>query len=70
MEFLVRFQYLCIHQCYSFMFIYLVYFFSELLAVVLSVCFCYELLFLLFKVFYFQFSVSISLFNYYFFIKF
>ena len=42
---------------------------STLLAVVLSVCFCYELLFHLFKVFYFQFFVFISLFNYYFFTK-
>ena len=41
----------------------------SLLAAVLSVCFCYELLFLLFKVFHFQFFVFISLFNYYFFYK-
>ena len=38
-------------------------------AAVLSVCFCYELLFLLFKVFHFQFFVFLSLFNYYFFYK-
>ena len=43
--------------------------FILLLAAVLSVCFCYELLFLLFKLFHFQFFVFISLFNYYFFTK-